>query len=270
MIKAIALDDEYHALDRFSSLAEETGEIEVCGLFETVSGFMDYIKDNSCDVVFLDIEMPGRSGMEIVDDILNLQPGIEIVFVTAYNQYALQAFENSAIDYILKPLTLKRLLKTINRINKIAKMPTEDQKPFIKCFGSFEVFIENKPVVWPNAKAKEILAFLVHKCGVAVSWDLIIEAVWPEYTDFEKAHANFHSTMYLLRKRMDELGINSILECRRNNYRIYADKIKCDYYDFVAMPTDQQKNKAIGGYMQENGYIWAYGRAIEIELLIKI
>jgi len=254
MIKAIALDDEYHALDRFNTIAKETGEIEVCGLFETVSKFLDYLKDNPCDVVFLDIEMPGRSGMDIIDDILNLHSGIEIVFVTAFNQYALQAFENSAIDYILKPLTFKRLLKTINRINKIAKQPAEEQKPFFKCFGSFEIYIHGKPVIWRNAKTREIMAFLVHKEGAAVSWEVITETVWPDYDDFEKAHTNFHSTMYLLRKRLNEMGIENILECRRGNYRIHIDKVSCDYYDFTKLPPHEQKNMVLGIYMEENGY----------------
>ncbi|MEI7616974.1 MAG: response regulator, partial [Actinomycetota bacterium] len=200
MIKAAALDDEYHALERFKMLADESGELEVFGLFDTFSGLMDFLKNNSVDVVFLDIEMPEVNGMDIIDDILNLNPNIEIVFITAYNIYAVQAFENNALDYILKPLTYRRLSKTIDRIKKITRQLHGTEKPFFKCFGSFEINVQDKFVLWPNAKVREILAFLVHKSGVAVSWEVIIEAVWPDYTDFEKAHANFHSTMYLLRK----------------------------------------------------------------------
>jgi two-component SAPR family response regulator len=269
MIKAAALDDEYHALERFKMLADETGELEVCGLFETFSGLMNFLKDNSVDVVFLDIEMPGVNGMDIIDDIMNLRPHIEIVFITAYNIYAVQAFENNALDYILKPLTYKRLSKTIGRIKKIAGHLNVTGKPFFKCFGSFEIYVQNKSVLWPNAKSKEILAFLVHKCGTAVSWEVIVEAVWPDYTDFEKAHANFHSTMYLLRKQLGDLGISSILECKRNSYRISTDMISCDYYDFIAMPENRQKSTTEGVYLEESGYQWAYSRAVEIERLIK-
>ncbi|HEX2924950.1 MAG TPA: SARP family transcriptional regulator, partial [Ruminiclostridium sp.] len=83
------------------------------------------------------------------------------------------------MDYIMKPLTEERLGKTIGRLLKTNKVATCQEKPFIQCFGGFEVFLNGEALTWKNSKAKEVLAFLVHKKGVPVGWEKIADAVWP-------------------------------------------------------------------------------------------
>ncbi|MEI6101629.1 MAG: response regulator [Eubacteriales bacterium] len=261
MLKVIAVDDEWHALERFELLAQEMGDMQVCGLFETAEELKLFLQTNHVDAIFLDIEMPDQKGLSLAADILDMDSNTEIVFITAYKQYALEAFECNALDYILKPLTARRLQKTVDRLKKISKHDETKGKPYVRCFGSFEIFMDGQAVTWRNLKAREVLAFLVHKEGVPVSWEIIADAVWPEY-NFDKAHVNFHSTMYLLRKRLVELGIGQILECARGNYRVRTDMIRCDYYE---SKEGRGKHPYGKGYMEENGYIWAYERAAEIE-----
>ena len=189
---------------------------------------------------------------ETANEILNINPNISIIFVTAYNQYAVEAFEINALDYILKPLTGRRLDKSIERIKGSIKPKKNLQNPFIKCFYGFDVFVDDKAIVWKNQKAKEILAFLIHNKGRSISWEKITDAIW-EDCDYEKAHANFHTTMYRLRKTLSEYGIDEILECGRGNYRINTDMVRCDLFEL----SGNSKNK---GYMEEEGYMWAYFR----------
>ncbi len=261
MLKFIAVDDEWHALERFNMLAKENGGIDVRGLFETAAKAIDYLRNHAVDAVFLDIAMPEQKGLSLATEMLDIRPDIEIVFVTAYNEYAIEAFEISALDYILKPLTARRLQKTVDRIGKLVRPRQSEDKPYIRCFGSFALLVNGEAVTWRNSRALEALAFLVHKRGVPVSWDVLADALWSDY-DSNKAQANFHSTMYLLRKRLHELGIGWILNCERGNYRIRTEMIRCDYYDFVAgrgaKPVGQE-------YMGESGYLWAYGTAAELD-----
>jgi two-component SAPR family response regulator len=225
-------------------------------------------------VVFLDIEMPDVNGLALSQQILDLNENIDIVFVTAFNQYAVEAFELQAIDYIMKPLKKERLEKAIKRLLKTKGAIVKPGKLFIQCFGDFEVFLNGEAMVWKNSKAKEILAFLIHKNGIAVDWEKIADAVWPEY-DFERSQANFHANNYLLRKRLAREGMAGIIEGSRGNYRVLKDGVSCDLYQLEAMIKGKQIYSKEDfrlievlmkrGYMEGNGYSWAQPRAAEID-----
>lgn len=276
MIRIAAVDDELHVLERFKRMILEIEEVELCGLFETGEDLLSYLKEHPIDVVFLDIEMPEINGLELSAKILDLYETINIVFVTAFHQYAVEAFEVQALDYILKPLTRERLEKTIARLIKYQRKITPYKRPVIQCMGDFEVFLGQEVMVWKNSKAKEIFAFLVHKAGVPVTWEKIAGAIWPEYNT-QKAQTNFHATMYLLRKRLAEAGLAEIIESGRGNYRIVTDRVDCDLYQIEEMINGRKK---IGkeefrmlnqfkhkGYLEESGYDWAQPKAAELEEL---
>jgi len=274
MMRIAAVDDEMHVLERFKRLVINIKEIELCGLFGTGEELLLYLKENTIDAVFLDIEMPGVNGLQLSQDILNLDENIEIIFATAFNQYAIEAFELQAMDYIMKPLTEERLGKTIRRLLKIKNAIGEPVKPFIQCFGGFEVFLKGEAMVWKNSKAKEVFAFLVHKQGVPLNWEKIADVVWPEY-DSEKAQTNFHATTYLLRKKLAQVGMANILESGRGNYRVVKDKVNCDVYQLedLIMDNDIKEKEKFDlierfkqrGYMEGSGYAWAYPKAAELD-----
>lgn len=277
-MRIAAVDDETHALERFQRMVSDIAELNLCGLFETGEQLLAYLSANPLDAIFLDIEMPGVNGLQLSEQIQNLNENIDIIFITAFNQYAVEAFELQAMDYIMKPLTEERLAKTIRRLLKTNRTAKRSGKPFVHCFGGFEVFIDGEAMTWKNSKAKEVLAFLVHKNGVPVGWEKIADAVWPDF-NAEKAQANFHATTYLLRKRLAEAGLSQILVSVRGNYRIAADKVDCDVYlleemikknrvkskeDFRLLEQQVQK-----GYMEACGYEWAYPRAAELDILCR-
>ncbi|MBV7272873.1 response regulator [Clostridium sp. PL3] len=277
-MKIAAVDDEVHVLERFERMVSGIMELDLCGLFETGEQLLNYLKKNSLDAVFLDIEMPSVNGLHLSEQIQNLNENIEIIFVTAFNQYAVEAFELQALDYILKPMTEERLAKSINRLLKTRKNSKLSENIFIQCLGEFEVFLNGEAMTWKNSKAKELLAFLVHKNGVPIGWEKIVDAIWPDFNS-EKAQTNFHATTYLLRKRLSEAGISHILECVRGNYRIVTDKVNCDIYQLEeTLKNNKMKSKndlrlieqmVHKGYMEANGYSWAYPKAAELDILCK-
>lgn len=277
-MRIAAVDDEAHVLERFERMVSDIEELNLCGLFETGEQVLDYLNDNTLDAVFLDIEMPDINGLQLSEQIQNLNENIDIIFVTAYNQYAVEAFEVQALDYILKPLTEERLAKSVSRLLKTRNNVNEPENIFIQCFGSFEVFINGEAMTWKNSKAKEVLAFLVHENGVPIGWEKIADAVWPDFNS-EKAQTNFHATTYLLRKRLAEAGISHILECVRGNYRVMTDKIDCDVYKLEELiKNNQMKRKqdlqllellVQKGFMGDSGYSWAYPRAAELDTLCR-
>jgi two-component SAPR family response regulator len=277
-MRIAAVDDETHALERFERMVSDVTELNLCGLFETGEQLLAYLREKPLDAVFLDIEMPGVIGLQLSEQIQNLNENIDIIFVTAFNQYAVEAFELQAMDYIMKPLTEERLGKTIRRLLKVNRTGARPEKPFIQCFGDFEVFLNGEALAWKHSKAKEVLAFLIHKNGVPVSWEKIADAVWPDYNS-EKAQTNFHATTYLLRKRLAEAGISQILESVRGNYRIVTNKVDCDVYQLEEMIKKNYVNRkedirlfeqlAQKGYMEASGYDWAYPRAAELDTMCR-
>ena len=114
-LRALIVDDEDLARLALRRLLEEEPEIEVAG--EAANGLeaVEQIQDLRPDLVFLDIEMPGLNGFEVVEQMS--QPAA-VVFVTAYDEYAVRAFDANAVDYLLKPLRKERLQSALDRVQK--------------------------------------------------------------------------------------------------------------------------------------------------------
>jgi len=115
MIRAWLIDDEALARKRLKRLLEETGKVEVVGVSPDGEDAVTRLRDTSVDALFLDIEMPGMNGFEVLNR-LEIKP--PVVFTTAYDQYAVKAFEANGIDYLLKPISAEALHRAIARLER--------------------------------------------------------------------------------------------------------------------------------------------------------
>lgn len=123
-LKAILVDDEESARDVLENLLKRfCPQVEIAAKCENIPEAVNAIQEHKPDVVFLDIEMPNYAGYEIVNFFTEID--FEIIFVTAYDQYAIRAFEISAIDYLLKPVEIERLKLSVERV--IAQKNVKDQ-----------------------------------------------------------------------------------------------------------------------------------------------
>jgi len=113
-MKAIIIDDEKRARMLLKALLQDhCPEVNVLGDFADLETGVKAIKRNSPDIVFLDIELPESSGLQILNFFNDDEINFSIIFVTAYNEYAIQAFKLSAIDYILKPINIHKLKEAV-------------------------------------------------------------------------------------------------------------------------------------------------------------
>ena len=116
-IKAVLVDDSEQARKLLRLMLKELApDILVAGEAADVSSAVDLIRKLKPDVVFLDIEMPGKSGLQLLDELPRDEVHYEIIFTTAFNDYALKAFRLSAIDYLLKPILEKDLVEALDRL----------------------------------------------------------------------------------------------------------------------------------------------------------
>src|SRR5438105_12643437 len=120
MIRAFVLDDEPLAVRRLSRMLEETGRVEIAGAGSDPVDAVEWLSDNRVDVLFLDIQMPGMDGFEALS---MLDPQPLVVFTTAYDQYALQAFEVNSIDYLLKPVEERHLARALDKLDRLRSTP---------------------------------------------------------------------------------------------------------------------------------------------------
>ncbi|MQL53530.1 response regulator [Desulfofundulus thermobenzoicus] len=118
---AVVVDDEPLARDELKYLLSAHKECQVIGEAEDARGALELVARQHPDVVFLDIEMRGMSGFDAARQMINFPHPPLVVFATAYNEYAVKAFELGAVDYLLKPFEDERLAKTIERIENLKR-----------------------------------------------------------------------------------------------------------------------------------------------------
>ncbi len=122
-LKALIIDDEYPARQELRFALKNFDNIEIVGEAANAQEAMELIKALDYHVLFLDISMPGMNGLELGAAIQEMPKRPFIIFVTAYDEFAVSAFEVNAVDYILKPIEQKRLEKAINKVIRLTREP---------------------------------------------------------------------------------------------------------------------------------------------------
>ena len=152
-IRTVIVDDEMPARNELHSILNEMEDIEIVAEFSTGRGFLDFLKKDSADLVFMDIEMPVMTGIQTVqaieqmsDDILSMP---RIVFSTGFAQFAIQAFDMAVFDYILKPYTEDRIRKTIVRVKQSMEEQAEHKQigEIINSKNNFVIATDSKFIV---------------------------------------------------------------------------------------------------------------------------
>lgn len=116
MIRLVLIDDEEPALEECSYVLKENFDVEIVGVFSDPVEALQAIPELEPHGVFLDIEMPELDGFAVAREILNIKKDINIIFVTAFDQYAVEAFEINAVDYVMKPISEERISKALQKI----------------------------------------------------------------------------------------------------------------------------------------------------------
>jgi two-component system LytT family response regulator len=196
-IKALIADDEPLARERLSFLLSGQEEVEVAGECRNGKEVIAALKKSRFDVLFLDIQMPGRSGFEVIEQIGPAQMPVT-VFVTAHNEYAVQAFEVHALDYLTKPVEPERLQATLVRVreriaSQAALMTHEQMKSVLSS-------LENGGVPRQDFPRR----LLVHN-GAKDSFVNVNEIDWIEAADY---YACLHvgTKSFMLRETIKELS----------------------------------------------------------------
>ncbi len=287
MIRVIAVDDELPALKRVGQLLESFGEVQVCGLFDKPQALLEYAltATEPIDLALLDMDMPGIHGLELARRLRDVRPEMQITFLTAHEEYARDAFEVEALDYLLKPImaedmarTIGRYVKRNDRHRKAEELP--ERGVAVRSFGPFHVTAENgQPIRFRNSKSRELLAYLHSHRGRSVSKTQIMDALWYG-RDWERTQANLHTTVYQLRKDLESCGLKNVIEQTKTAGNSYCLRWPVAFDDVAAYKEELQMFRKTAslthlmravqlfgdGYLAGSGYDWATPWQIELEL----
>lgn len=281
MIQALLVDDERLALVKLELMLGELGTVNVVGTFTNPLEAVQASGDLNPDVIFLDIEMPELNGIQAAELLHTQCPRAMIVFLTAYNSYAVDAFDLNALDYVLKPVNRNRLQKTIQRLTErleerllaeSACKPSETT--MICCFQSLR-FIKGDQqlphIRWRTSKAQELCAFLIHNCNRFVSKDMLIELLWPDIP-LKKASTLLYTTIYQVRQCLKQ----HVIDLKINNasagegYILETDGMPIDITEWekgiqeltsITIDNFREHQRLFdcysGDYLGDYDYLWA-------------
>lgn len=235
-MRVIVTDDEVLALeDSYEAVLAVMPDADVIPC-ETV---YDAIKaaEEPVDIAFLDVEMPGMTGIELAAKLQEKYPKINIIFVTAFPQYALQAYNLLASSYCVKPITVAEIQKAVDNlrysldeIREIVKPVTGKLKAI--CFGDFSIDdIHGTPIMFRREKSKELLAYLISKNGVEATPTELCDVLWGDDSDNKLDY--FWKLTSELRKALIDAGGEEVLRQGRGKYAIDRDKLDCDFLQYL-------------------------------------
>lgn len=287
-MKAILIDDELSALIYLEKELHKIGSVNILGKYTNSSEAIVEVLHKKPNIVFLDIEMPGISGIEVADEIQSSLPNINIIFITAFDEYAVKAFELNAVDYILKPIKHNRLKKTIQRIsipdNKIPSLDVTTKTPMVCVFQSLAFALYNNvtetlDVRWRTSKVRGIFAFLLQHRGAFIRKDTLLDLFWPKL-EIEKGYTQLYSAIYQIRKTLSTYNMDIFITNLENGYKLNMNGVKLDVEEWEAgikelpivnretFPKHQHLLTLYrGDYLANEDYLWAENERERLKIL---
>ncbi len=257
-MEILIADDEKFIREELKNTIERLSPGNSYYLARSFDTALEEMKSHNIDIAFLDIRMPGKTGLDLARAIKIIKPDINIIIVTAYADYALEALRLYVSGYILKPFRDRDIEEALNNLRRpLGDTNTLASKPICaQCFGNFELFFNNKPISFSRQKEKELLAYLICLNGSAASRGEICAYLFEGEDSEKKNNEYLKKIIYTLRKDLSRLGIEGLLIHSRNSYSINTEMIECDYFDHLSNRSQKMDQDILSsGFM--NQYSWA-------------
>ena len=249
-MRILMVDDEDLQLLRLENTVKKviTDDSEFLSYNNPVKAFEEN-KDKKIDIAFLDIEMPVLNGVQLAKKLKAINPKINIIFVTAYNDYAIEAYRMHVSGYVMKPVNEERIKEELDGLRyEIDLKPSKVLQ--VKCFGNFEIFHNGTPLKFHRQKSKELFAYLVDREGTSVNVNELNAILWEE-----DKKSYFRNLIADIQNTLKEVGAEDVFVKRYNECFIDPTLIDCDAYEYKKNNPDAIRMYR-GEYMIQ--YSWAY------------
>lgn len=215
---------------------------------------------------FLDIRLRGATGIELAKEIKEKSPDTAIIFVTAHNDYASEAFAVRASGYLLKPVDADAIRKAVEAIppaveqRKTGWMPVPaddgEEKPrlCVSTFGKFSATVERRELKFERSKSKELLALLIDKRGAGLTNGDIEAYLWEDSLGEKRKNSYVQKVISALMKTLRQAGVEDVIDKHYNYIAIRPEKVQCDLFAFLQGDASAV-NSYYGIYLED--YSWA-------------
>ena len=252
-MRVICVDDTALIVEHTVSQCKDIKPIDDVHGFTSGAEALEYIRDNPADIALLDIDMPDMNGLVLAAKIKEINPDCAIIFLTAYSEYAVDAFTMHASGYLMKPVSKQRLEQEIEyALMGRRSLPTSHIT--VRTFGNFEMLVDGETVSFGRSKAKELLAYLIDRNGAGIKRAEAFAVLWEEGEYDDSMQKQLDVIIRSLRSTLKENGISEIFELKRSSMRIIPELIDCDLYRFLNGDADAVSTYR-GEYMTQ--YSWA-------------
>ena len=207
------------------------------------------------DVAFLDVDLPGLTGVELAQKLMAMKPDTNVIFTTAYTNYMQEAFSLFASGYMLKPVTSEQVKEQLEHLRfPVAQKP---RRFHAQTAGNFEFFCDGIPVRFSMLRAKEMLAYLIDRQGASVTKRELFSILFEDnpYTNVRQDYMK--KIVRALRESLAAVGGENILIHTYNSYAVDISLFSCDLYEARLAHTEKETFRQTG-YMEQ--YSWAEGR----------
>jgi len=251
-MRILAVDDEKDALEVLVSAIKEYEPDAEVQSFNSPSEALKYAADNPPDIAFLDIRMPGMSGLDLAKKLKAINVRVNIVFSTGFSEFAPDAFSLHASGYIMKPISTRLVKKELENLRNPVNTP--NNRIFVRTFGNFELFVDGETLHFSRKPAKELLAYLVDRKGSTVTRKELCSVLLQDEAFTRKSQDYLTKIVKELQKILDEVNAGSIVNLDRGEYSVIPENFSCDAYDYLK-GVPNAFNNFYGEYMSQ--YPWA-------------
>lgn len=248
-MRYLAVDDENLQLNKLVETINEASPNNEILAFNNPIEALEEVKDKLIHVAFLDVEMAGMSGVELAKRLKEINPEINIIFVTGYTEYALEAYGIHASGYLTKPVTVEKIQYELANLRYPMPPSKKDKDIVIQCFGNFEIYYHGEPLKFARSKTKELIAYLVDRQGAVVAVSELSKLLFNE-----DKPSYVRNLVADLSKVLKAIGQEKIIVKHFNAMGINKDEITCDFYDYLENEPYAVK-KYHGEYISQ--YSWA-------------
>ena len=253
-MRILCVDDEPLMLQMLEMAVREARPDADITAFSKQTDLLSEARENGCDIAFLDIHMRGMNGVELAKKLKEVNPKMNIIFVTGFSEYTGDAMRLHASGYIMKPVTAEDIAKELDDL-RFPIVPKDNALLKVQCFGNFDVFTpDGKPVHFERSRSKEIFAYLVHRHGSSCTKKEIAAALFEDMPYDSKQQVHLQKIVSAMMKALREAGAEAVINKSYNNMSVNTDLLDCDYYRFQELDAG-----AVNAYQNEymSQYYWA-------------
>ena len=252
-MRVLCVDDALPIMEDTVAMCRQLPQAQEVMGFTRPREALEWLKTHPVDLALLDIDMPEINGLMLAEQLKRRYPDAAVIFLTAFPQYAVQAFKLRATGYLLKPVSLDDLKEEVDYAN--SRKPERPSGHIVaQTFGNFEIYVDGETLAFHRAKSKELLAYLIDRNGRGVTRSVIFSTLWEDAPYDRSMQKYLDVIIRSLRETLRDAGIEEILEIKSGYLRILPELLDCDLYRFLKSDPEAV-NAYRGEYMQE--YSWA-------------